>query len=172
MEKSATRRSRLTALGAIALALVLAFLNPDGVLQPAGVFLGWAAVVVLAAAVVAGYPRMVALSAVLEIIRAALGEMAGDRPLSPPVWAFLIFAMVDLASSSFAERQHPVGYVVTILRAAGSGVAGGLVVWAAGLGLRAQPLTGNGWPLLGLVAALGIGGIVSHVMRRSPAAAE
>lgn len=169
MAKSATRRARLTALAALMVAVALALLNPSGPFQPFTVILGWLAVVVLALALLAGFPRVVALAAFLEVIRAALSGVAGDQPLSAGMWALLVYSMIDLASSSFAERRHALGWRTVVLRATGGGAVAYGVVWLAGAGVGSGSLTGDVWALVGLVAAFGVAGIMSFVAQgKSP----
>ena len=160
--------ARLSALGAVVVAVWMAATLP--VSQGSGLvaLIGWVGAGVLAFGLVVGYRGAVAGAAVSFVIRSAVMSPF-DVEIFPPLWAqaLLIVLMVELASASFTFRSRPADPLLVITRALTTSVLAAALVQVLVVLIEGAEATGVLVRVAGVAAAVIAAGWVTRVWRRS-----
>lgn len=157
---------RLMAAAAAAVAVMQALLSVTGPWQPASIILGWLAVVFVGVTLLTGYAGGLAIAAGVSVVRVGVEAVSGEVAGGPVLAAVLLAALIELTSASLEARRTPLEpravLARTVVVAAVTGIAVGLLVLGAGV---TRP-SGPGWNLVGVAAAVVVTGTILSVQRR------
>ncbi|MGH8873172.1 MAG: hypothetical protein ACRDWS_14510 [Acidimicrobiia bacterium] len=160
--------ARLSALGAVVLAVWLAASLPLS--RGAGIvsLIGWLGVALLVVGLVMGYRGAVAATAVAFVIRTAL-VAPFDVEMRPPLWAqaLLIVLVVELSGASFTWRSRPADTMLVLTRALAISVAASALVQALAVLVEGAEASGVLVRVAGVAAVVIAAGWVARVWRRS-----
>jgi hypothetical protein len=160
--------ARLSALGAVVVAVWMAATLPASQGSGLVALIGWVGAGVLAFGLVVGYRGAVAGAAVSFVIRSAVMSPF-DVEIFPPLWAqtLLIVLMVELAGASFTFRSRPADPLLVLTRALTTSVLAAALVQILGMLIEGAEASGVLVRVAGVAAVVIAAGWVTRIWRRS-----
>lgn len=160
--------ARLSALGAVVVAVWMAATLPASRGSGVVALIGWVGAGVLAFGLVVGHRGAVAGAAVSFVIRSAVMSPF-DVEIFPALWAqaLLIVLMVELAGASFIVRSRPADPLLVLTRAVTTSVLAAALVQILAVLTEGAEATGVLVRVAGVAAVVIAAGWVTRVWRRS-----